>query len=258
MGNSDRGMEDTGRREFSALASTVISVLSDKPATPAQTIRGAVVRKLVKATLRDGAYDAEVLLDDVLDGRVSSDQVVDIYIPEAARELGLMWLDDTITFARVTIASSRLQGLLTLLAPPWSAQFDDAADDINTLMILTAGDTHTLGPHVATAQLRRAGAAVRVLFAPSADSVLRLLEEDHYELVMFSCSRTESLATVAQVVRRMRTGLTGTPPIALGGLVLNHADKLKELTGVDIVTNDIKVAFRLCDKKRPKTRAATR
>lgn len=254
----DRHAVEDPRPDFSGLASTVISVLRDKPVTAAHTIRTSVVRKLVRATLRDGAFNAEMLLGDLQDGRVAPDQIVDIYIPEAARELGAMWVDDTLSFAAVTIASARLQGLLTLLSPSWTAAPSAGAEGLNTLMIQMAGDTHTLGAHVATSQLRRMGAAVRILFGPDADGVIGALREDRYDLVMVSCSRAESLETLAQLVKRVRHGLSSTPPIALGGLVLNHADRLKDRTGVDLVTGDVKVAFKLCDKQRVKQRPGTR
>ena len=253
--SEDRGFDEESRPDISALASAVISVLNDKADVAAQTIRTSVVRKLVKAALRDGAFNAEMLLNDLKDSRVAPEQIVDIYIPEAARELGVMWSDDSIGFAKVTIATARLQGLLTLLAPPWSAKPTEQGDGVNTLLILLANDTHTLGPHVATAQLRRMGASVRLLFGPDASTVLNVLMDEHYDLVMFSCSRTDGLATVANMVKRIRAGLTVTPPIALGGLVLNLTDHVKQKTGVDLVTRDVKVAFKLCDKKRLTTRS---
>lgn len=256
--SDERGLEGDARLDISALASAVISALSDKPEDAQRSIRSSVVRKLVKSTLRDGAFNAEMLLNDLTDQRVSPDQVVDIYIPEAARELGVMWCDDVIGFAKVTIATARLQGLLTLLAPPWSARPTEDGNGINTLLVLQANDSHTLGPHVATAQLRRMGASVRLLFGPDSDTLLRVLSEEHYDLVMFSCSRTDSLATIARMVKQLRTGLNGTPPIALGGLVLNLTDHVKEKTGVDLVTGDVRVAFKLCDKKRLKQRSVAR
>ncbi|MDA7423363.1 cobalamin B12-binding domain-containing protein [Thalassococcus lentus] len=254
----DRGLDDETRPDVSALATAVISVLNDKPDSAAQSLRGSVVRKLVKSTLRDGAFNAEMLLNDLEDNRLAPDQIVDIYIPAAARELGVMWCDDMIGFAKVTIATARLQGLLTLLAPPWSAKPAVSNEAVNTLLVLQANDSHTLGPHVATAQLRRLGASVRLLFGPDEGTLARVLEDEHYDLVMFSCSRTDALATIAKMVKRIRAEREKSPPIALGGLVLELTDRIKEKTGVDLVTADVKVAFKLCDKKRLKQRSVAR
>ena len=254
----DRGLETDARPAVSALASAVISVLNDRSDEQRDTVRSSVVRKLVKATLREGAFNPEKVLHDLSDTRIDNDQIVDIYVPEAARELGNMWCDDAIGFAKVTIATARLQGLLTLLAPPWAARTHDNAETINTLMILQGNDSHTLGPHVATAQLRRMGASVRILFGPDAETILKVLSEDSYELVLFSCSRTDALENISKMVKRIKTGFTGAPPIALGGIVLNLTDRVKEKTGVDLVTGDVRVAFKLCDRKRLKSKSVAR
>ncbi|MDU8910952.1 hypothetical protein RXV88_06675 [Aestuariicoccus sp. MJ-SS9] len=256
--SDDRALEADVRPDVSALASAVISVLSEKADEGASTIRASVVHKLVESSLRDGAFNADMLLHDLKDNRLCANQIVDIYIPQAARVLGDMWCDDIISFAKVTIATARLQGLLTLLAPPWAAKLSEDGDDINVLMVLQAGDTHTLGPHVATAQLRRLGASVRILFGPDIRSLLASMADEPYDLVMFSCSRTDALETIAKMVQGIKTGLDAPPPLALGGLVLDLADRVKEKTGVDLVTDDVKVAFKLCDKKRHKKKSVVR
>lgn len=256
--SDDRALDHEARPDISALASSVISVLSDKTDEGAQAIRASVVNRLVKATLRGGAFNAELLLSDLQDNRLTANQIVDIYIPQAARLLGEMWCEDVIGFAKVTIATARLQGLLTLLAPPWSARMEVDGQELNVLLVLQSGDTHTLGPHVATAQLRRLGASVRILFGPDLEALLRCIADESYDLVMFSCSRIDSLATIAEMVMRIKSDIDGAPPTALGGLVLNLADRVKDKTGVDLVTDDVSVALRLCDKKRHATKLVAR
>ena len=48
------------------------------------------------------------------------------------------------------------------------------------------------------------------------------------------------------------------PPLVLGGIVLNLADGVKEKTDVDLVTNDVKVALKLCEKNKSRNRSLTR
>lgn len=256
--SDDREVTDDSRPDVSALASSVISVLSDKGEEGAQTIRSSVVQKLIDVALQPGVFHAETLLDDLRDRRISSDQIVDIYIPQAAFEMGQMWVDDVISFAKVTIATARLQGLLTQLAPPWASKPSEEAKGRNVLLLLQGDDSHTLGPHVATAQLRRMGTSVRIMFGASVDSVIRALSEESYDMVLFSGSRAQSLASIAKMVKRIRTGILAPPPMVLGGLVLNLIDGVKEKTDVDLVTNDVKVALKLCEKKKSRSRALAR
>lgn len=249
---------EEGRPVISALASTVLSVLSDKGEEGAQTIRNSVVRKLVDVALEPGTFNAEKLLSDLKDRRISAEQIVDIYIPQAARELGQMWVEDVIGFAKVTIATARLQGFLTLLAPPWAVKPSGFEDSLNVLLLLQGNDSHTLGPHVATAQMRRVGASVRILFGARDDTILRALSEEDYDMVLFSGSRTDALATIAKLVKRIRTGILAPPPLVLGGIVLGLTDSVKEKTGVDLVTNDVKVALKLCETNKSKSWLSTR
>lgn len=126
------------------------------------------------------------------------------------------------------------------------------------LLLLQGDDSHTLGPHVATAQLRRMGSSVRIMFGASADVVLRTLSEESYDMVLFSGSRPESLASIAKLVKRVRTGILAPPPMVLGGIVLSLTDGVKEKTDVDLVTNDVKVALKLCEKKKSRSRSLAR
>jgi methanogenic corrinoid protein MtbC1 len=256
--SDDRSSYEVGRPDISALASTVISVLSDKSDEGVRTIRSSVVQRLIDAALLPGVFNAEDILNDLRDRRISPEQIVDIYIPQAAQEMGQMWSEDVIGFAKVTIATARLQGLLTLLAPPWSAKPSEPAYETNVLLLLQGNDSHTLGPHVATAQLRRMGASVRILFGAQESTVLRTVLDDSYDMILFSGSRTDSLASIAKLVKRVRTGVLTPPPMVLGGIVVTLADRVKEKTGVDLVTNDVKVALKLCDKKKLGNRSFAR
>lgn len=254
----DRTSAEESRLDISALASTVLSVLSDKGEEGAQTIRSSVIQKLVEVSLQPGAFNAEGLLEDLKDRRISADQIVDIYIPQAAREMGRMWSEDIIGFAKVTIATARLQGLLTMLALPWAAKPSEMANGVNVLMLLQGNDSHTLGPHVATAQMRRAGASVRILFGARDDTIIKALSDESYDMVLFSGSRPDALASIAKLVKRIRIGVLAPPPLVLGGIVLNLADGVKEKTDVDLVTNDVKVALKLCEKNKSRNRSLTR
>lgn len=253
----DRVSSEEGRLDISALASTVLSVISDKGDEGAQTIRNSVIQKLVDVALQPGAFNAELLLEDLKDRRISPDQIVDIYIPQAAREMGRMWSEDIIGFAKVTIATARLQGLLTMLAPPWTAKPTEIANGTNVLLLLQGNDSHTLGPHVATAQMRRAGASVRILFGARDETIIRALSEESYDMVLFSGSRPDALASIAKLVKRIKTGILAPPPLVLGGIVLNLADGVKDKTDVDLVTNDVKVALKLCEKNKSRNRSLT-
>ena len=67
-----------------------------------------------------------------------------------------------------------------------------------------------------------------------------------------------SNATIAQMIKRIRAEVAMAPPVALGGLVLDLTDRVKEKTGADLVTGDVKVACKLCEKRRQRHRSVAR
>ena len=248
--SNDRVSSQENRPDISVLASTILSVIGDKGDEGAQTIRASIHQRLLDFALSPSTCDSEALLDEMRDQRIGSYQIIDTYIPQAAKEMGEMWSNDTIGFAQVTIGTARLQGLLTLLAPPWVTNPSDDANGLNVLFLLRTDDTHTLGPHVATAQMRRMGASVRIMFDASKRAVLEALSQEKYDLVLFSGSRPDAVASIAKIVKSITASLEVPPPLVLGGIVVALVSDVREKTKVDLVTNDVTVAFKLCEKNR--------
>jgi methanogenic corrinoid protein MtbC1 len=231
-------------------------MLSDKSGDAESSPREAVITKVLQAVLTQGQFVGERLLEDLTEARVGRNEIVDSYIPACAKALGDLWDDDKIGFAQVTIAVSRLQSLLTIVAPPWNHDDRTGREAPNVMLLMLEGDTHTLGPHIATAQLRRLGASVQVRFGPTTEDLIDLLRYDRYDLMLFSCSRMQGLETIGKLVKRVRQEFDSVPPIVLGGSILNHTDHVKDITDVDLVTSDVKVAYRLCEKLRQMHKAA--
>ncbi len=250
----DRALEEACRPDIAFLASTVIKTLNGKSDDTRCAVRTSMLQWLLTECQRSVGYDSGVTLAGLRNGRLLPDQIVDTYIPEAARALGAMWASDEISFAQVTIATARLQELLTHISVPWCPEASNLEDSVTILMVLQADDTHRLGSHVAITQLRRLGATVRVLFGTDADTLAEMVTEESYDLLMFSCSNKDTLATISEIIKSVRSLVEEAPPMALGGLVLDLADRVKETTGADLVTSDVRVAFKLCDRKRQKLR----
>lgn len=243
------------RPDISALASTVLSVLNQKDAKGDQTIRASIVQNLVTEAMNANGFQAERLWADVTHRGVSDAQLIDFYIPQAARILGEMWSTDRISFAKVTIGTARLQILLGLIAPSWDVASTNTGEASQILMVMRTDDHHTLGPLVAAAQLRRLGARVRLLFDPSITALVKAVSIEACDIVLFSSSRTEALASIANLVKGVRNSVLVPPTLVLGGLVLDMSDGLKEATDVDLVTNEVKAALRLCKKKKSRNRS---
>ncbi|SLN58118.1 B12 binding domain protein [Roseivivax jejudonensis] len=232
-----------GRAEIATLAGTVVSLLNGATPRRAATRVEAGAQILYDATRPGLPFAATPTLAQLHALGLGAADIVDGCIPAAARRLGSDWLGDRLGFADVSIASARLQGLLPQLSPPGGP--DGAAlDEVRTaLIVLAPDDTHTLGVHVAAAQLRRAGVSVAILFGPDRAALRDALARDDRDIVLFSCGLSERLPYITKMSAVLRDETDSGALSVLGGNVLDRHDDLGERTGVDLVTNDVRAAL---------------
>ncbi|WP_299680894.1 hypothetical protein [uncultured Roseobacter sp.] len=243
-----RGLQRNRPEDVGALATKVISVLRDRQVVGRDGARQFVLDHLMRAILSRTAFDPALVFDEMRGHRLTHDEIIDLYIPQASCMLGESWVADDIGFADVTVGALRLQALLS--EANGQMQIDLSPDDsrLRVLVLLPQGEQHFLGTSVVAAQLRRMGCEVSVSFDESMGCLQARLLEESPNLVMISCARVETLETAAETVHTIRTSSIVQPVIALGGGVLDDAEDLKDQTGVDIVTSIAKDAVAFCSK----------
>lgn len=229
-----------------ALAARVISVLTNRSEKMSSPENDAIHDALRDAVLHRGIFDVQTVLKVLRDMRARDVDLVDIFIPDVARDLGNGWEASTLSFSQVSIGSARLQSLIPHLEMT-QLTMDPAARmraDTNMLLIVCPNEDHTLGSLIFASQLRRMGYSVRLSLGQSLETLRKNENLAEFELILFSCSYTGALETVAKIVQFVRTFGSRRPKTVLGGPVLDHVDDLKKRTGVDLVTNDLTVALR--------------
>ena len=172
------------------------------------------------------------------------DDLTDLVIPEAARELGRAWEDDRLSFVEVTLAMTRIQRLLR------DALFDVPQDGSgpSVLFALPEGEQHTLGGLVAVRQLRRMGCSACLAIGEKPHKVLDLLHLRRFDAMFVTVASIENLELARDLVAIVRDGYARALPVAVGGAVLcgtdqAAAERIRERTGAAIVTNDLAVAL---------------
>lgn len=238
--------------QVKVLATKVISVLRERTLAENALLCDAIIDRLLVAITNPKEFDANAVLMALRAARLSHDDIVSCYIPEAARHLGCRWTQSDMTFAEVTIASARLQDLVRIMSSDWTVDVGRKMPDsrLAVLLVICDNDTHTLGCATIGARLRYAGHSVRQIFGATQDDMRQALRHDWYDLILFSCGRPQALETVKQFVNHIRATLHEVPPMALGGLVLPQVADAQNITGVDLATNDLQLALKLCDEKR--------
>lgn len=212
------------------------------------------IQKLLDAVLDlDPRHSLDVIADLVQDG-VSSEDIVDVYIPEISKRLGFQWEEDTLAFASVTIGTARIQGLLHRLDSELNATGNHVRSDVPRILVyVQKGCQHTLGSRVVASQLRRRGFIVRLALDVSDEELIGILQKRPFDALFVSATLRESLETLRLMITKAKAVQAGLP-IVVGGNILNQNEDIGVLTGADCVTNNIEEALGFCGLSVPALR----
>lgn len=237
------GGPETG---VASLASRAVVALASKRSGNVEPLSERLTEALIKAVSERGEGRAHGALTDILNCGVPADEIVDHYIPEAARRLGEAWSADRTDFATVTIGAARLQRALRDLSAQDRHVTAARASGNVVLVAVPEGQHHTLGAMIAAEQLRRAGHSVRLMLGASPSGLRGAVADGHFDAIFLSAAAPERLAELGKVVEKLRTVSRKRTPIAVGGPVGNADVDVKTLTGADCVATDVREALRQC------------
>ena len=252
-----------GPRAHDALARGVLSALARGGAGGPDPRRLPPLLAALTAAEADGV---EAAVTDLLAAGIAPEEIVDRYVPAAARALGEGWVADELSFTVVTVASARLQTLVRDLGgdPGGSSPGGDGRGR-TALMILPEGEAHSLGALVAADQLRRAGISTRLSLGRSARDVAAILRAGRYDLALLSYGCGTPLGAVAEAVAAVRRAAgrpilvavggsiatappeaAGSPDDARSGDAARDAARIRDRVGADFVGGDVLAAARCC------------
>ena len=234
-----------------ALASKVLSVLVSRHPAHGDAVQPMLLDRLIEAVQVFDQDARNRLVGEMIDAGISAETIIDRYIPAASRKLGDDWCVDSVSFADVTIAVARLQGMLRDLEKMVATNVTIDPFAPNVLMIVREEEYHTLGAMVATSQMRRMGLSVKLQVGHSDQTLRDLLSNKVFDMIMISASGGERLERLRDLVKNMKTCSERTPPIVIGGSVLESYTDVKTLTGADHIARDPYEALRLCGLKMP-------
>lgn len=202
----------------------------------------SLLKELGRAMLAPDQDEANRRAAHVLESGVPCADLIDYYLPAAAREYGAAWCEDRMSFAEVTIGCARIQSWLrdldrSLQVPP------PAFSAPSVLLVLQAEAYHTLGAMVAMSQFRRLGASVKLALGPSLDTLAAMVQDDAFDLVALSASASERLEKLRLMVNKVRDAGNPVPKIVVGGCLLELEPDAKILTGADFATSSPKEAL---------------
>lgn len=241
--------EDSTENTVASLASRAIAVLASKRFHGRSPASETLILDLVDAARSGGETALNQAIAKLSRAGIPNEEIIDFYIPEAARRLGDDWCSDGLGFAEVTIGSARLQrAVRSLSAPPRYA--DTVGDAERSVLVVVMEDHfHTLGAMVLAEQLRRLGVSVRLLLGETERRVLHTVASGNFDAIFFSVAVVERLAGLRELVEKTRDVSPDPVPIVVGGAVGHLGTDVRKVTGADHTATDPREALRLCGLK---------
>ncbi len=239
---------NTAETPVGGFAMKALSILATKQRSSSGSPRALepLVLELYRAVSDLDPARAPAVVDRILDAGIPAEEIADLYIPAVARRLGDAWCTDQMDFAKVSIGSARLQGLLRHLGPNWCAgDTPPRAHAPTCLLIVPQAAQHTLGATIVAGQMRRQGIVVTLEIGTSLQDLSYIMSQDPVDAVFVSASSRESLEMIRTIVKNARKFL-GDVPVVVGGNVVSLDVDVAELTGADLVTQDVAEAMAFC------------
>jgi len=184
------------------------------------------------ALLAGDQHQALAVMNDCID---SGHDFVDVelhVIQPAMYRIGEKWQANQVTVAQEHIATAIVQSVMTAAllrsSPP-------APIDKRVLLACVAGNRHTIGLRMVADSFQLAGWEIQYLGADvPTPSLIRQIGEWSPDLVALSLAFPQQLRVVKDVVAQLRARYgPARPPVMIGGLAINHFDRLVDMVGAD-------------------------
>ena len=239
------GSEDVG-----SLANKVIAVICERQSCTESGVRTFLADYLLRSVLSDDGFDAGSMFAELRGHRLSTDELIDLYVPLVAHRLGDMWMNDTLSFADVTIGSMRLQSLLGVASAEQAPViWRPGALQLGALVVVPEGEQHFLGASAVSAQLRRLGVTASVSISEREAEILARIEMEAPDMVLFSVARVQALDVVERNVKTIKAAIRPAPVLAIGGALRGDPKGIMTKTGVDLVAEKSKEVVGFCTKR---------
>jgi MerR family transcriptional regulator, light-induced transcriptional regulator len=246
MEDMSRGLElPTGRVTvgLSRFASDVVALLLERGGARPAVLDEALLQEFMRVVLTGDLADIVQLRGEFRRLHVTPGSLAEVYIPEAARRFGEAWLNDTMTFCDVTLGSARLQSVLhELTSDFFDEEMDNAVGGV-VLIVVPAGEQHTLGGLTVAWQLRRRGVSVCLQIGPKIDAVRALVANRRFNGAFVSIGSSRRLEDLPGLIQAMKSCATHSLMVAVGGAIADAEHDLVAGSGADIVTCDLDEAL---------------
>lgn len=236
--------------EVRALAERALAVVANRIAPSRRRTEEAMVRDLCNAMLQHGRSYQQVVLSRMAASGIGTAEIYETYLPAVARLLGERWVRDELSFIEVTHGAHRLQEAVRNYGRQYAKGGLTLPNARAVLVCVPDFEQHSLGAFMAANQFRRLGNWVQMGIGLGTEEILETVGRHDFTMIGLSAASTKSVAPMCCLIDKLRTAFQNCAPIVIGGNVVNCENDLKQVTGADLVTTDVKQAVRFCEMMR--------
>lgn len=247
--NSNRpgfsGGQDNGIRFL--VESALRSVVSSSQSKPPNT-RREWIERLCASLVSESETSHQALISSLIATGVTQREVFQSFVPEAARLLGEMWVQDRASFVDVTLGASRLQALFRDYDEQGYDRWLDRSIPLgqSVLMVIPESEQHSLGAFVAADQMRRHGLWVHMGIGLTQEELTRIVASGGFSMIGFSIATRKAVESVTDLIDYVRKETPDCPPIVVGGHVVDDAGMIERRTGADYAVKSTREAIERC------------
>ncbi|MEM9428536.1 MAG: cobalamin B12-binding domain-containing protein [Pseudomonadota bacterium] len=177
-----------------------------------------IAERFVAMLASDKSADAERAVAFLRDQGISTERIVEVHVPAAARHLGRLWETDALDFGAVARVSARLTRIAQDLG--WQNSVTRMRGRAPLALLLSpAGEHHHLGLVVAAQSLRRDGWAVTLDLTATEESLSQVLTQSRPDLVGVTVGHSRAADVAGRLLDLVGRLAPGTRR-ALGGPLL--------------------------------------
>ena len=227
----------------SALRTVILDKSNSKPSN-----RQEWVSYLSEALMSESDTPYQSVLSSLMANGVSSEEILQRYVPDAARYLGELWVSDKASFVDVTIGAARLQkmfrGRKSESRSDWMGRSTPLGHSV--LMVIPKFEGHSLGAFVAADNLRRHGLWVHMGISLEGPELVEMTKANRFSMLGITLSTPNSIEKASELVDFLRKSVDHVPPIVIGGRAVDLDKDAVKRSGADHVAKTAREAIEKC------------
>lgn len=246
--NPSSDMSDSQRPAIRFLVESALRTVMSNASNAEPRTREEWVGRLCEALMSETDSSYSSVVAALVASGVTQQEVFQTYVPAAARYLGELWVSDKASFVDVTIGASRLQRLFRENDETFSVRWTDRSVPLgqSVLVAIPEFEQHALGAFVAADNLRRHGLWVHMGIGMTNVELTDLISANQFGMIGISVATPNAIENTTALVDYIRTHTDNTPPIVIGGQIVQDDEKLAMRTGADYAVRTAREAIEKC------------